>query len=256
MSSALYAISYTPTSSVIALCRLEKQTLVDQAAWDQLRAALVGQRLPISISTSAPTVELALPAGELGCDLVNDLSPLDLEPVLAEPFRYRVVVDPAGPTVAGDGKPKLLGKADVHSVSSITLTPASDGARAKVTVTLRDKANVAGARLVFEGRAPISSEPRPPTEPLSDEVVFRLPAGVAIVEGTSYAVMFLMEDTATEARLVRPSQGPEGVRALVTPASPVTPAPSSPSVTLAPPSSSVTPALSSPSVTPGPRVGP
>ena len=206
MPSALYAISYKSTASVIALCRFEQQTLVDQAASDRLLAALVGPRLPISMSTSNPAVELTLPASELGCDLVNDLSPLDLEPMLAEPFRYRVT-GPGGQTVPGDGNPKVLTIADTHKVDSITLTPGAGGARAQVTVTLEedDKADMAGARLVFEGRPPISPEPRSASEPvLSNKAEFRLPAGVAIDKQHSYAVMFLLEGAAVEARLVQP----------------------------------------------------
>src|SRR5690242_10713905 len=132
MPSALYAISHKATRSLLALCSFEKRDLVDSAAWDQLLASLVGARLPISISGGAP---IEIDASELGCDLVTNLSPLELEPVLADPYAYRVSVDPAGAVVQpGDGKEKALKSAGKYRVTAIALTA---GTEQSVTVTLK-----------------------------------------------------------------------------------------------------------------------
>src|SRR5689334_12184980 len=115
MPSALYAISYVPTGSVVALCSFEKQDLPDRPGWARLLATLVGARLPISLSTSGAPLEL--PASELACDLLKAPSRQDYEAALAEPYRFRVSLDPDGAAVPelGDGKEKVLKRADKYA---------------------------------------------------------------------------------------------------------------------------------------------
>jgi len=199
MPSALYAISYRPTCSVVALCSFENQDLVDPAAWDQLLAALVGAALPISMSTSGAALEIA--ASELGCDLVKDPSRQDFETALAEPYRFRVTLDPEPPTlpILGDGKEKVLRKANKNAVKAIALV---DGTPAQVKVTLATAPpDGVAARLVFEGRDPVSKEPS--RDPASKDLVFTLPADVSINPSASYGVVFFMEGTPVEARSVK-----------------------------------------------------
>ena len=198
MPSALYAISYRPTCSVVALCSFEKQDLVGPAAWDQLLAALVGAALPLSMSTSGATIEIV--ASDLGCDLVKQPSRQDFEAALAEPYRYRVSLDPETPTlpILGDGKEKVLRKANRNAVKSIALI---DGVSAQVKVTLASPPPDGFiARLIFEGRDPATASRETST---SRDLLFTLPSDVTITASASYGVLFLLDGAPVEARSVK-----------------------------------------------------
>src|SRR5512147_2925575 len=149
MPSALYTISFKATRGVVALCSCEKKNLVDPAAWEQFRTTLIGASLPISMSGSGAALEIA--ASELGCDLVRDLPALELASVLADPYRYCVSLDPAGPTPAqpGDGKEKVLAVADTNAVTTIEVVA---GAQPQVKVTLaREPPKGLTTHLLFDG---------------------------------------------------------------------------------------------------------
>lgn len=203
MPSGLYTISFKATRGVVALCSLDKKHLADQAAWDQLRTALVGARFPISMAGGGAPLEIA--ASRLGCDLVRDLPALELASVLADPYRYRVSLEPAGPTPAepGDGKEKILAPADTNAVETIELI-ASAEPRVQVTLAREPPRGLTGY-LLFEGQEPLAK----PTEPASKDaagasnvLVFDLPLGLTITAGTAYAVMVFLEGAPIEARKV------------------------------------------------------
>jgi hypothetical protein len=228
MSSALYAISYVPTGGVVALCSFEKQELLDQAAWDRLRDTLVGTRLPISLPTGG--VPLEIPPNELGCDLVRVPSRQDYEDALAEPYRFRVSLDPeeSGPVRPGDGREKVLRRANKNAVQSITLIVAGD-VLTQVKVTLASPVSVGvDARLLFEGEfaTRVASATRDPT--VSD-LFFKLGSDAAVTPGASYGVIFFMAGVLLESRSVRVSDSKASAATTPT-AAPAAPAVSPPKV--------------------------
>lgn len=212
MPSALYAISNKSTAGVIALCSLEEQELPDPAAWNRLLATLVGPRLPISLSTNGGSFEL--PATELGCDLVRPPSQQELEAVLAEPYKYRVIVEPdeGAPVRPGDGKEKVLQRATSNAVQAIALMPGRDGL-AQVRVTLASPPpEGAEVRLWFEG-ALAMRVPAPRGAAVSADLFFTLGNDVTINVGASYGVMVFMAGAPIEARSVRATDSwPSSVR--------------------------------------------
>ena len=237
MPAALYAISYRPTASLVALCSFEQQDLADEPAWARLLTMLVGARLPISLSTGGAPIELA--TNELACDLVQTPSRQDLEAVLAEPYRFRVSVDPDAPGLPplGDGKEKVLRKANRFAVGSIALIVAPPApARVKVMLSNAPPDGV-NARLLFEGRPPATRDPqaaRDGTAPT--DLFFTLPSDVTITPGASYGMVFLMEGAPVEARSVRApditasTAGPPPTAPAPATAAPATAAPSQPRV--------------------------
>ena len=208
MPSALYAISYRPTASVVALCSLEKQDLPDKAAWDRLLATLIGPRLPISLLTSGAPIEI--PAYLLGCDLVRPPSQQELEAALAEPYRFQVGLEQEGPTVPelGDGKEKILKPATRYSVASIGFrnTP---GEPIGIKVTLSSQLDgETSANLWFDGRGLAQREATATltaaaTPAPTRDLTFALGPNVTLTPGASYGVVLFLAGAPVEARPVR-----------------------------------------------------
>jgi hypothetical protein len=211
MPSALYTIAYKPTSSVVALCSFEKREISDAAAAAQLLGELVGVGLPVPMSRAGAAIEIA--ASELGCDLVTDPSPQDLQAILANPYRYRVNSAPteAATTTPGDGKEKVLIAADVIGVSSVELIPgAPSGPTAHVVVTLTGNVTFpATARLLFDDRQPMVLQTSLEEKGLavSHELVFEL-VDIEVEPEEEHDVMFLMEGAPVVARTLT-ARGPE-----------------------------------------------
>jgi hypothetical protein len=207
MPSALYTISYKPTCGVVALCSFEKKLLPDQAARDQLLSTLIGTRLPILMSGNTATLEIA--ASELGCDLVPDPLPQELEDILANPYRFRVSIDPDGtaPTVPGDDHEKLLIATRRTAVQTIELFSGAptDEPAAQVVVTLGSEPDAGiTARLLFEGRVPLLRQTRVTEDgrTVSRQLVFEL-VDTTVVTGQEYGAMFLMQDAPIVARMLK-----------------------------------------------------
>lgn len=201
MPSALYAISYRPTASVVAVCSLEQQELPDRPSWLALLETLVGTGLPISLPTRTGSFEI--PVHELGCDLVRPPSQKDLEDVLAEPYQFRVTLDPggAGTVQPGDGQEKVLRRAGENAVQSIALN-VKNGAPPQVQVTLASRAlEGIEARLLFEGE-PAPRVPSATRDATVSDLCFT-PSNVTITPGATYGVMFFMAGVPVEARSVR-----------------------------------------------------
>ena len=204
MPSALYTIAYKPTKSVVALCSFEKRELSDAAAADQLLTELVGAGLPVPLSGSAPAIEIA--ASELGCDLVADPATADFQGLLANPYRYRVNIDPEeanATTTPGDGKEKFLITAAAIGVSSIELIIGSpSSSTAHVVVTLTGAVTFpATARLLFDDRGPMVVQTTLEEKGItvSRVLVFQR-VDAEIKAGEEHHVMFFMEGAPVVAR--------------------------------------------------------
>jgi hypothetical protein len=220
MPSALYTIAYKPTSSVVALCSLEKKPLSDAAAAEQLLTTLIGDKLPVLTAGSTAAIEIA--ASELGCDLVKDPSARELEAIVADPYRFRVSIDPNGttPTTPGDGKEKFLIAAQVNTVSAIELFAGSpDGPTAQVVVTLTTNPDAGvTTRLLFDDRVPMLRQTSLEQDgrTVSTQIAFDL-VDAAIDEGSEHGVMFLMEGTPVVARKVKADPSPSSEAPSVAP---------------------------------------
>ncbi len=143
MPSALYAISYKATASVLAVCSLEKQDLTSKKAPDELRTRLVGDKLTISMSTKTQQ-PLAIGADDLAAD---EIDIVDQAPLVSDPYAYGLVAqDPTQPVHAGDGTVKKVAKGS----NSVTVALTHNGV---LTVTFTNAPHaLTSFGVLFEGK--------------------------------------------------------------------------------------------------------
>lgn len=120
MPSALYAITHKLSFQVLALTSFEKQTPADQAAWDALRDALVGEKLVIPSLVDQDPIEIL--ADKLAIDEIETDDPSEY---FDDPYRFQLVEQVGQPITPGDGTPKELDKAPPALV--ITVAPGTPG---------------------------------------------------------------------------------------------------------------------------------
>jgi hypothetical protein len=185
MPVALYAVSHAKTFSVLAICSLEKQTLPDQAAWDNLRDRLVGDKLAISMTTNTLR-PIMIDASELA---VDEVAATDLNPIYDNPYAFMLAEQAGTALIAGDGKPKKL----TTPVKVVTVTLKPNGA---LTITRTIKTKRLTVCVVFEGEAAVTQ-----AFEINDTFVDFHPT-TPTVANNRYAVVVIAQDCPTIAMMV------------------------------------------------------
>jgi hypothetical protein len=179
MSAAFYTISFKATSNVLAVCSFEKQAPADQAAWDKLRDALVGSKLPIRLATP-PMFEIA--ASLLAVDALSGTPDAELT---TNPYLFQLSLASADPVVAGDGKDKLVKKAADNAYDSV----AGDNGTKTVTVKLLYPSTPdVPAWLLYEGQSPVAGN-LDPSDTTNKTIAFRLPTTVTIAADDEFVLL-------------------------------------------------------------------
>jgi hypothetical protein len=187
MPAAFYAISFKATSSVLAFCSFEKQSAPDQAARDQLRDALVGDKLPVGLS---PNGTLKIAPTLLAVDAITGTPPAD---ITDDPYKYQLGSAGTDPVLAGDGKDKTLKPAGANTVNGL-ITATATTKVVSVLLSLDAPApNPPGAVpawLLFDDLSPIAGVIAPGNKKL---ITFQLPLTLTLAAGDERDVLFLME---------------------------------------------------------------
>jgi hypothetical protein len=153
MPATLYAISFQPTASVLAVCSFEKQNLADAAAWQQLRDALVGDALPINLG-AAP--KFKVPASFLAVDAIPTVLPSD--DVVLNPYLHQVsLLSPTDAVVPGDGKDKILKSTGADNIDNSGGAGITHDDAAK-TITIKFTTVPSVAWLVYESELPVKGD--------------------------------------------------------------------------------------------------
>lgn len=177
MSVTLYTISLKSTSNVLAFCTFEKRSLIDQAAWDKLRDDLVGDALPIGLSSNR---EIQIRAPFLGVDAIAEPVPSDM----SNPYLFQLHLS-APTAIAGDGTEKTL--ASVPASANVTSIDVKTTA-AVVTLDFTPP-DLPLARLVIDKNDPIDGFV---VDKTAKTLTFGIPAALTLTVGQSVDVIFMM----------------------------------------------------------------
>jgi len=191
MPVAVYALSYKDTGSVLALCSLEKQAVVDQASANALRDRLVGDELAISMSTRGQPITIA--AEDLVLDEVEVADPRALA---GDPYAYQLAAVSDGPSRFGDGTPKQL----VQPGNNVTLRLDADGTLTATTANDPQRINLYA---ILEGHSAIQVT----LQVQSDVASFRFDE--RLTPNQAYAILFVGERLRTFVGLLGVEQGSE-----------------------------------------------
>jgi hypothetical protein len=186
MPSALYAISFKSTLSVLGVASLEKQSLAEEAARDRFFKRLVGEKLRISMKTqrSGP---LELDRTELAVDEIDIADPA---PLITDPYSHKLTSQSSTTTTAGDGTPKKASK--VSNAVDLALTKAGI-----LTVTLHNSpTEVITVGLVFESDELRTGTLMPSFSPVIPSVTFNVGT---LIPNEFYAALVIAKDVPTTA---------------------------------------------------------
>jgi hypothetical protein len=188
MPATLHAISFLPTGNVLAVCTLEKQNLADAAAWAQLRDALVGDALSISLlqsppapSKMVPDPKFSIPKEFLAVDPIPTILPSD--DVVGNPYTHQVsLLSPTAVAVPGDGTDKILKGTGADNIDLAALPRPIDPDVAANTITITFTTVPTVAWLVLEGQLPVKGNINTTTK----KVTFSFGSAVSLATNTQF----------------------------------------------------------------------